>query len=102
MFLRIKRVVEIFDPSWPTCLRSDWLIRDIGYFLLQQQCACESGTPGCCDTSSKVILAGSLFLSTAEQRYVPIEGEALAAAWGLEQTKYVTKGCDNLLVVTVD
>ena len=29
-----------------------------------------------------------------------IEGEALAVAWGLEQTKYFTQGCDNLVVVT--
>ena len=47
-----------------------------------------------------VILVGSRFLHGAEQRYAPIEGEALAIAWGLEQTKYFTQACDNLLVVT--
>ena len=45
-------------------------------------------------------LAGSRFLSSAEQRYAAIEGEALAVAWGLEQTRYFTEGCDNLVVVT--
>ena len=35
-----------------------------------------------------------------EQRYAAIEGEALAVAWGLEQTRYFTQGCDNLVVVT--
>ena len=43
---------------------------------------------------------GSRFLSSAEQRYAPIEGEALAAAWALEQTKYFTLGCKNLVLVT--
>jgi hypothetical protein len=28
------------------------------------------------------------------------EGEASAVAWGLEQTRYFTQGCDDLLVVT--
>ena len=37
-----------------------------------------------------VTLAGSRFLTSAEQRYAPIEGEALAVAWGLEQSKYFT------------
>ena len=39
-------------------------------------------------------------MTQAEQRYVAIEGEALAIAWALEQTKYFTIGCENLLVVT--
>eukprot|EP00794_Sanderia_malayensis_P015539 gene15539-17124_t len=36
--------------------------------------------------------------SHAEQQYAAIEGEALAVAWGLEQTRYFTQGCDNLVV----
>ena len=35
-----------------------------------------------------------------EQRYVAIEGEALAVAWALEQTRYFTLGCEELIVVT--
>lgn len=46
------------------------------------------------------MLAGSRFLSPTEQRYAPIEGECLAVAWGLEQTKYFTQGCTNLVVVS--
>ena len=45
-------------------------------------------------------LAGSRFLIGPEQRYVAIEGEALAIAWALEQTKYFTLGCENLIVAT--
>ena len=45
-------------------------------------------------------MAGSRFLTTTEQRYAPIEGEALAGAWGLEQSRYFTQGCDDLVVLT--
>ncbi len=45
-------------------------------------------------------LAGSRFLTGAEKRYASVEGEALAVALGLEQTKYFTQGCETLVVVT--
>ena len=47
-----------------------------------------------------VFVSGSRFLASVEQRYEPIEGEALAVAWGLEQSKYFTQGRNDLLVVT--
>jgi len=31
---------------------------------------------------------------------VVIEGEAVAVAWDLEQTRYLTQDCDNLVVIT--
>jgi hypothetical protein len=96
----IRHGVEIFDPTKRTCLRPDWSRRGVGYFLSQKYCSCTSLLPDCCDDGWRITLAGSRFLSSAEQRYAPIEGEALAVAWGLEQTKYFTQGCDNLLVVT--
>ena len=96
----IRQGVEIFDTKKRTCLRPDWSKRGIGYFLLQQHCRCSSGLPDCCPGGWQITLAGSPFLSFAEQRYAAIEGEALAVAWGLEQTKYFTQGCDNLIVVT--
>ncbi len=46
------------------------------------------------------MLAGSRFNKPAETRYAPVEGEALAIAWSLDQTKFFTQGCDNLVVVT--
>ena len=79
----IRHGVEIFDPTRRTCLRPDWSNRGIGYFLLQKHCACPSTLPDCCANGWRVTLAGSRFLSSAEQRYAPIEGEALAVAWGL-------------------
>ena len=96
----IRHGVEIFDPIRRTCLRPDWSNRGIGYFLLQKHCSCDSCIPDCCHSGWRVTLAGSRSLSSAEQRYAPVEGEALAVAWGLEQTKYFTQGCDNLVVVT--
>ena len=82
------------------CLRPDWSKNGIGYFLLQQHCICLDGFPGCCQDGWRITLAGSRFLTSAEERYAAVEGEALAVAWGLEQTKYFTQGCDNLVVVT--
>ena len=96
----IREGVEIFDMHKRTCLRPDWSTRGIGYFLLQQHCSCPSGVPDCCPGGWRIALAGSRFLTPAEQRYAAIEGEALAVAWGLEQTRYFTQGCDNLVVIT--
>ena len=96
----IREGVQIFDMSKPTCLRPDWSSCGIGYFLLQKHCSCASNLPDCCPDGWKITLAGSRFLSGAEERYAAIEGEALAIAWGLEQTKYFTQGCKDLTVVT--
>ena len=92
--------VQIFDINRRTCLRPAWSKTGIGFFLSQKHCDCVSMSPGCCKSGWKITLAGSRFLKPAETRYAPIEGEALAIAWSLEQTKYFTQGCDNLLVVT--
>ena len=45
-------------------------------------------------------MAGSRFLKPAESRYVPVEGEALAIAWALDNTKFFTQGCNDLVVKT--
>ena len=94
----IRKGVEIFDLQKRICLRSDWSKRGVGYFLLQQHCSCPSGLPDCCPGGWRITLAGSRFLSSAENRYAAIEGEAIA--WGLEQTRYFTQGCDSFIVVT--
>ena len=96
----IRQGVEIFDMQQRTCLCPDWSNCGIGYFLLRQHCHCPSGIPDCCPGGWKITLAGSRFLSSVEQGYAAIEGEELAVAWGLEQTKYFTQGCDNLVIVT--
>ena len=60
---------------------------------------CDTTIPGCCNSGWRVKLAGSRFLSSAKERYAPVKGKALAIAWSLEQTKYFTQGCGNLVVV---
>jgi hypothetical protein len=96
----IREGVRIFDMNKRTCLRPDWSTSGIGYFLLQKHCECPSQLPDCCQGGWRIILAGSRFLSSAESRYAPIEGEALAVAWSLEQTRFFTQGCADLLVIT--
>ena len=96
----IRHWVKIFDQNRRNCLWPDWAKRGRDYFLLQKHCLCNTTITGCCNSGCRVTLTGSRFLSSAEERYVPIEGEALAVAWGLEQTKYFAQGCDNIVVVT--
>ena len=96
----IKKGVKIYDLNKLTCLRTDWSKQGIGYYLSQKHCECPSKLPGCCEDGWQVTLAGSRFLVGAEQRYVAIEGEALGVAWSLEQTKYFTLGCKNLLIAS--
>ena len=96
----IRDGVEIFDLKRKTCLTPDWSKQGIEYWLRQKHCECDSVIPGCCPTGWRVTLAGSRFLRDAEQRYAPIEGEALAVAWALEDTKFFTLGCKDLVVAT--
>ena len=92
--------VQIFDITRPTCLRTDWSKSGIGYFLAQKHCSCKSRLHGCCEDGWKITLAGSRFLSQTESNYAPVEGEALAVVWSLDQTRFFTMGCNDLLVIT--
>ena len=92
--------VTIFDLNRQTCLRPDWSKIGIGFFLSQKHCSCPGRSPGCCRDGWKITLTGSRFLKPEETRYAPVEGEALAIAYSLKQTRYFTQGCDKLLIVT--
>ena len=96
----IEEGVEIFDPMRRTCLTPDWSTTGVGYWLRQKHCHCDSLTPGCCPGGWRVTLAGSRFLRDAEKRYAPVEGEALAVAWALEDSRYFTLGCRDLILTT--
>ena len=91
-----KRV--IFDHERPRCLHTDWSKQEIGYCLLQKYCACSSIRLNCCANGCHVTLAGSRFLFSTEQSYVPIEGKVLVIAWSLEKTKFFTKRFHHLTV----
>ena len=92
--------VRLFDPDRLTCLSTDWSVEGIGFFLMQKYCDCLLRTPACCPDGWKLCLVGSRFTHPAESRYAPIEGEALAVAYALHQTRYYVLGCKDLLVAT--
>ena len=96
----IKEGVRLFQPSRPTCLITDWSITGIGFFMMQKYCDCANRTPVCCKEGWKLCLAGSRFTHDAESRYAPVEGEALAVAYALHQTRYYILGCADLTVAT--
>eukprot|EP00111_Clytia_hemisphaerica_P009881 TCONS_00028944-protein len=84
----IKEGVIIFDLNRPTCLRPDWSKTGIGFFLSQKHRICAQPDPACCSNGWKIILAGSRFLQPEETRHALVEGEALAIAYSIEQTRY--------------
>ena len=94
----IENGVRIFDRSRPTCLATDWSRNGIGFWLFQKHCTCPRVQPFCCPTGWKVTLVGSRFTQSAESRYAPIEGEALAVADALEKTRYFVLGCEDLII----
>ena len=83
---QIKQEFEIFDQIRPTCIATDWSQEGRGYWLSQKHCDGADARPFCCKSGWKVILIGSRFTHSAESRYAPIEGEALAVVDALNKT----------------
>ena len=97
----IEEGVEIFELNRTTLLSPDFSKKGIGYFLYQKYFACPSPTTTtCCKSGWKIVLAGSRFLRKSEQNYWPVEGEALAVKWSLEDTRFFTCGCRDLHIQT--
>ena len=71
-----------------------------GFTRTTAQCSCNALAHGCCPNGWRVTLAGSRFLRDAEKRYAPIEGEALAVAWALEDSRFLTMGCHDLVIAS--
>ncbi len=90
--------MTIYDKSKPTCLATDWSKTGIGYWLFQKHCQCPSQDLFCCHSGWKITLVGSRFTHSAESRYAPIEGEALAVADALEKAKHFVLGCRDLTI----
>ena len=84
--------VRTFDPNLPTALATDWCRWGIGFWLTQKRCTCVGDRPGCCVSGWQTVFVGSRFCSPAESRYAPIEGEGLAAAWGVDKCKFFLLG----------
>ena len=100
----VKDGVKMFSLARVTCLATDWSRIGIGFFLLQKYCDCTDmlKAPVCGPGHWKLVFAGSRFLRDPETRYAPIEGEALAVVFALEQSRVFVLGCDsdNLIVST--
>ena len=78
----------------------DYSKQGMGWILQQKKCSCVNVTPTCCPAGWSLVLAGGKFCNKAEQNYSPVEGEAMAVAKGLEDTRYYTLGCKDLYVAT--
>ena len=99
-----EKGVRSFDPILPTALATDWAKVGVGFWLTQKHCSCpisSTPVPGCCPSGWQTIYCGSKFCSPAESRYHPIEGEALAAIYGLQKCKFFVLGLENL-ILTLD
>ncbi len=101
----VRRVIDgvkMYDTRRGTCLATDWSKVGIGFFLLQKYCQCISlaKAPQCGPGHWRLVFAGSRFLKDPETRYAPIEGEALAVVFGLEQARMYVSGCKDLIVAT--
>lgn len=94
----IQRGVEIYDKNKPTALVTDWSKDGIGFWLLQKHCKCINSIPFCCKSGWKITLVGSRFTSSAESRYAPVEGEALAVADALNKARHFVLGCSDLTI----
>lgn len=94
----IEEGVRIFDKSKTTCLATDWSKVGIGFWLFQKHCDCPKTELFCCPTGWKITLAGSRFTHSAESRYAPVEGEALAVADALDKARYFVLGCKDLII----
>ena len=100
MVEEMEKGVRLFEPYRPTCLSTDWSNEGIGFTLKQKHCHCQEISPTCCKEGWQLCLVGSRFTTPAESRYAPIEGEALAVVYALQQTRYYVLGCPNLIVTT--
>ena len=85
----------ILHTSWP-----------IGLSTRLVSCLCESKISVnrkrqlFAKNSWKPCLVGSRIIQSAESRYAPIEGEALAAAYAIHQTLYYISRSTNLIIAT--
>ena len=92
--------VKTFVRERPTCLITDWSKTGIGFHLTQKHCNCpQPSKPDCGKEHWKLIFAGSRFTKDSESRYAPIEGEALAVAFGLKRCRMFVMGAPHLTVV---
>merc|ERR1712215_248868 len=96
----VEKGVQQFKVDRYTCLSTDYSKSGVGWILQQKNCKCDNISPRCCEGGWDLILAGGRFNIPAETRYSPTEGEALAVAVALENSRYYMLGCPKLIVAT--
>ena len=89
-----------YDIDRWTSLLTDWSKTGVGFTMSQKYCDCPEINPICCSSGWKTCMVGSNFLSPAEAKYAPIEGECLGVVNALYKTRYYTQGCDKLVIGT--
>ena len=96
---QIEIGVRTYDLDKHTYLATDWCKDGLGFSLTQKHCKCpEPANPNCGNNHWKIVFAGSKATNPAQKRYAPIEGECLAAAYGLERCRMYTLGCPKLIL----
>ena len=71
---------------------------DTGSFKSNANVYLPSPRSFCCRTGWKITLVGSHFTHTAESRYAPVEGVALAGADALDKVRFFVLGCSDLII----
>ena len=95
----VEQGVHAHDLQKTTCLATDWSKEGLGFSLSQRHCNCPGpANPNCGVGHWKIVFAGSKSTSEAQKRYCPLEGECLAAAYGLERCRMYTLGCPDLIL----
>lgn len=89
--------IKKFDLKKITFLATNWSKQIIKCCQLQKRCACLEIMPICCPGGWTLILCNSRYMSPTEDRYSPVEGEALAGAWSFKNAQYFVLGCENLV-----
>ena len=100
MVRQVRRGIQSFDMGRTTCLQTDYSQDGIGFLLLQKYCSCSGVSPRCCPPGWKLCYVSSRFLSPAETRYKPIEGEMLGVVWSLKKARHWVQGCPKLVIAT--
>ena len=96
---QVANGVTTFQVGLRTTMLTDWSKVGIAMALVQKHCGCRAeGTVTCCKDGWRLCYAASRFCSEAESRYSPVEGEALAVAWGCKKAKYFLAGCHDMWV----
>ena len=96
----LTKGLTYFDVTKQITLSTDWSGVGIAFVMRQKHCSCTGDSVSCCTDGWKIVLCNSKLLKKAENGYAPIEGEALAVAWGLKKARYFLLGVKHFTIET--